>query len=164
MSEHVRGAGPAEEAPHGEGAHVEAAQPDRASYPWSMTVIAVFLVVHLTGLVVLWLWFQRQSEETVAAQVLTRDNPALLELRQREATDLTSYGVVDRAQGLYRVPIDRGIGLYLDTVHARAAAGEPMRIGSPPAATAAPPPANLPTPATSPSPGSAPAPAGAGGK
>ncbi len=135
MSEHIHPEGTG--GGHGSGPHVEA-EPDKASYPWLMTVVGVFLALHLIGLVALWLFFQRQSEETVAQQVLTKPHLPLLELREKEQVELTTYGVVDRGQGLYRVPVEQGIGLYLDAVRAKAAAGEAMRIGPPVAAAAFP--------------------------
>lgn len=128
MSEHEHGDETvAPETPHG--IHIEAAEPDRASYPWVMTVILGFLALHLVGLTVLWLYFQRQSEGTVHTQILTMPNEALVELRAREQQELASYGVTNRELGLYRVPIDRGIELYLETVRTRTAAGEAIRVG-----------------------------------
>ena len=132
---------------------VEAAEPDKASYPWLMTVIAGFLALHLVGLVVLWLYFQRQSEDTVQTQVLTVPNQALDQLRTRERVELTSYGVVNREQGLYRVPVDRGINLYLETLRAKAAAGEPIRIGAPVAPIGSVPSPAQPVPGTATTPG-----------
>lgn len=122
------------------------AMPDKPRSRWLLGILTGLLVANLLGLGAFWLFFQRQSEEVVATQVLQKPHLPLLELRQKETERLTTYGLVDAEKGLYRVPVDRGIDLYLDTVKARAAAGEPMRIGP------AVPPSGTPAPGTDPAP------------
>jgi hypothetical protein len=132
------------------------AMPDKPRSRWLLGIIGGLLVAHLVGLLAFWLFFQRQSESVVATQVLQKAHLPLLELQQRERERLTTYGVVDAEKGLYRVPVDRGIDLYLETVRARVAAGEPLRIG------AAVPPIGAPAGATDPVPVGGPGAAGTG--
>ena len=63
--------------------------------------------------------FTTGREEAVYNAVLKPGSPALRELHAHEAEFLFSYGVVDATKGVYRIPIDRAIGLMAEEAFER---------------------------------------------
>ncbi len=126
--------------------HVEA-EPDRSNARGLVFFVAALTAFHFGALVSLWVFFVREAETIVQAQNLGKTSKELSSLRKSEQTALTTYGVVDAKAGVYRVPIEKGIELYLADV--KAAGSGPVRVAAP----AAPPPApEAPAPAPAPAP------------
>jgi len=74
-------------------------------------------------------------------RLLVRPGASLAELRAAEESDLNSYGWVDRASGIARVPVDRAIQLLLQRGLPDVGAGQtPLSLmQARPAETATPP-------------------------
>jgi len=74
------------------------------------TVTTVILIV----LVMLSLdYFQVIREEMVYDMVLKPESVKLIELRERELEELTSYAVLDTVKGIYRIPIDEAMKIIV---------------------------------------------------
>ena len=73
--------------------------------------IVVFLII---AFIVLNSFFIKSKEDLVYERVLKPGNPKLIELQQKEEKILNSYGVVDSAKGVYRIPIDRAMKLVAE--------------------------------------------------
>ncbi len=54
-------------------------------------------------------FFLLSKENTYREQVLQMKSEQLLELREHEHETLSTYGVVDREKGLYRIPIQKAM-------------------------------------------------------
>jgi hypothetical protein len=80
---------------------------------WGVMSILVVVVVIIWGLD----YFTAVKEEIVRNQVLSPQSVALRELRAREAEELGSYKLLDSANGVYRVPIDRAMQLMADEAY-----------------------------------------------
>lgn len=145
--------------------HHAQAEPDRTNVALLGSLVAItaaVLVVTVWGLDV---YFTRQTEALRYEKVLSVPNPELIQLRQQEQTWLTSYAVVDREKGVYSIPVDQAMKLFVQEASARAQAGEPQRVGppvAPPGAAPAPADGAAPAPADGAAP--APAPAAQGGR
>lgn len=70
--------------------------------------IALFLVV---AFIVLNSFFIKSRESLMYEQVLKPQSEKLQALHEREAEALHSYGVVDSANNVYRIPIERAMQL-----------------------------------------------------
>jgi len=83
-------------------------------------------------------YFVREAEAIHHAQVLAKPSDALQALHLTEKEQLGTAGVVDKEKGIYRVPVNTGIGLFVREARERQAAGIPQQIVAPaPAATEA---------------------------
>ncbi|GAB4315802.1 MAG: hypothetical protein Kow0074_03570 [Candidatus Zixiibacteriota bacterium] len=80
-----------------------------------MLVVAALAIV-FTLMVVVFMneLFVFEKEQLVQEMVLSPESKALRELRAREDRELHSYGVIDTANGVYRIPIDRAMKLMAD--------------------------------------------------
>jgi hypothetical protein len=99
----------------------------RAIFGFGAALIVVAIVVHLAIWGLFRFFDSRANEQVTAVYPLAvgqqdrRPEPRLQEhpredlaaLREREEQALTTYGVVDRNGGVYRIPIDRAIELTL---------------------------------------------------
>lgn len=76
-----------------------------------MGIAAAILIVILVAVVVIFGWYGQVVQETRAD--LTNDqNYELLQETRTEANDaLSQYGVVDKEEGVYRIPIDRAMDI-----------------------------------------------------
>lgn len=79
-----------------------------------ISVVIVVLSVVLTNEL-----FIATREELVDEMILKPESAALRDLRAREAATLFSYGVVDSARGIYRIPIDRAMKLMAEEAYAQ---------------------------------------------
>lgn len=82
--------------------------------PFLLAVAAAgaLLVVALVA-VALWQWAGFAMQHELERKVLTRPDPALAALRERELTRLSTYQWVDRKAGVVRIPVDRALELTL---------------------------------------------------
>ncbi|HWR83689.1 MAG TPA: hypothetical protein VN285_10320 [Candidatus Deferrimicrobium sp.] len=76
-------------------------------------IIAVIVVI----VVLLAEYFVVVKEEQTYEAVLKPESSALRDLRAREDEMLTSYGVVDSAAGVYRIPVSRAMELLADEAY-----------------------------------------------
>lgn len=82
--------------------------------PFLLPVVAVgaLLAVGLVAIALAqWAGFAMQAE--LDRKVLTRPNPALTALRERELSHLSTYQWVDRKAGVVRIPVERALELTL---------------------------------------------------
>lgn len=101
---------------------------------WTAAVLlAAIALTHLVAYVLI-AWFHTSRAGTpfpsnavsrLPAELRQFEFPSIEEFRQREQQALETYAWVDRAQGVARVPIERGIALYVET-HG----GKPLGRGS----------------------------------
>ncbi len=77
----------------------------------TIALAAILMVV--LGAIALGQWALFAMQDEVDRKVLTRPNPELLRLRDREELHLTTYQWVDQKAGIVRIPIDRAIELTL---------------------------------------------------
>ncbi len=81
------------------------------SKPRLFMVIAVIAVVLIIAIFVLQGYFIEVQERITREQVLEPQSEALQQLHEREQEALHSYGTIDTAQGIYRIPIDQAMRL-----------------------------------------------------
>lgn len=79
------------------------------------TIVIVLLIICL---IVLEEWFIKTKEELYQEMVLEPKNQELVQLRAREDSLLTSYGIAD-STGAFRIPIDSAMGLIAAEANAR---------------------------------------------
>ena len=72
----------------------------------ALVIVIVFIVDYFTAV----------KEEIVEEMVLRPESVALRELQARETEQLTSYALLDEANGIYRIPIERAIRLIAGEV------------------------------------------------
>lgn len=72
-----------------------------------------FTVVVMAMLIWLHSWFYVVRNDVVQERVLSVKDPRLQELRDLEHEELTTYGWVDKDQGVVRIPIDRAMDLVV---------------------------------------------------
>lgn len=89
-------------------------------YEWhdvNVPVVALAALVCLVTLVVSVIaldgYFVRFREQLLR-EANDYDNPVLMELRAEEKGILTTYGVVDKEKGVYRVPIDQAMNIIAE--------------------------------------------------
>lgn len=83
--------------------------------PWKMIAIGVVSIIILTFLVLgVNEYFLEETDTMVYKTVLSQPSTPLTEMRQREQTILTSYGVADSALGTIRIPIEWAIKLTVE--------------------------------------------------
>jgi len=75
---------------------------------------AISVVVIVVSIVVLYDYFIRVKEEAIYEQVLKPESPELLELQAAERDSLSSYILLDSAQGYYQIPIERAMQLVVE--------------------------------------------------
>lgn len=112
-------------------------EPDNASGGVLGLLLATLAIVLGVTAYMLWIFFQRESELITYEQVLAKPSAPLQALRTQEAEDLSSAGVVDKEAGVYRVPLQTGIQLFMRDAEARKAQNQPQRIQAKPAPVAA---------------------------
>lgn len=66
-------------------------------------------------------WFFAQQREEMATKSLARQNPALVDNRMRQLTNLDGYRWVDQKAGVVAIPIDRAMELTVNDYAARPA-------------------------------------------
>ena len=76
----------------------------------------VVLVVVLVGMSQ---YFTKSREEIVYKEVLSKPNPALIELRAKDHHILTTYAWVDSSKGIVRIPIQRAMDLMVNEAYAK---------------------------------------------
>ena len=76
-----------------------------------LIVGVLIIVVTLIGLEQLYVLTR---EEVVKENVLSQMDPRLRELHAQETRILTTYGVIDKAKGVYRIPVDRAMELMVE--------------------------------------------------
>lgn len=74
-------------------------------------------------------------QDELDAKVLTRPNPQLTALRERETTRLSTYQWVDQKAGVVRIPVDRALELTLRDWQATEAARHAPRTADAPPTT-----------------------------
>jgi hypothetical protein len=119
---------PAHAGGHG---HAEA-EADRANVGAIGLLLAATAIVLAIASYMLWVYFQREAEAVNYTQVLSQPSSELQALRAKEAEWLGTYGVVNKEQGLYRVPVEVGAKLFLQQAAARRTAGQPQVLRAPP--------------------------------
>jgi hypothetical protein len=62
-------------------------------------------------------YFTAVTERAVEEAVLKPQSVPMRELRAREIEELTTYAVLDSAQGVYRIPIERAMELVADEAY-----------------------------------------------
>lgn len=72
-----------------------------------------FTVVVMAMLIWLHSWFYVVRNDVVQERVLSVKDPRLQELHTLENEELTTYGWVDKDQGVVRIPIDRAMDLVV---------------------------------------------------
>jgi len=84
----------------------------------SISKVVITIVISVISLAVILLllnsYFAASTEEQIFNAVLKPESAALRELRAREEETLNSYGRLDSAAGIYRIPIDRAMQLMAD--------------------------------------------------
>lgn len=75
---------------------------------------AIAIVFTLLVVVFMNEFFLFEKERIVQEMVLSPESKELRELRAREDRELHSYAVIDTANGVYRIPIDRAMRLMAD--------------------------------------------------
>lgn len=91
----------------------------------SMALLAIVLAITSY---MLWIYFEREAEAITHAVVLSKQPEALLKLRALEREELSGFGVLDRDQGVYRIPVQAGAALFVKEAQERSLRGEPQRI------------------------------------
>ncbi|HWV37958.1 MAG TPA: hypothetical protein VN033_05720 [Vulgatibacter sp.] len=107
---------------------------DRTSVGGVAVSLGVLAIVIAIIAYMLYGYFVREAEAVRHAQVLSRSNDTLQALHVEEHELLTTAGVVDEEKGIYRVPLNTGIALFVREARERQAAGIPQRIVAPAAA------------------------------
>lgn len=117
------------------------AEADRANVGVIGIILAVTVIVMSVTSYMLWAYFEREAHAINYTQVLSKPSAELDQLRAEEAKLLDTAGVVNAEAGIYRVPIQTGMELFLKEARARREAGKPQRIQATaaPAEEAAPP-------------------------
>ena len=69
------------------------------------------VIVLVVLIVLMFDFFTSSREKLVYESVLKPESITLRELRARETQELESYGVIDAAKGIYRIPIKRAMEL-----------------------------------------------------
>lgn len=134
--------------------------------------IAIWITIALTvlGLAAVFvgvtIFYDKVYEHQVEAEVLTKPNPDLADLRAKETLALSKYSYIDKEKKIVRLPIDRAMALLVEQSKTGKTfyPGKPTPFKTPEqmaAAAAAPPPAGGTAPAVD---GTQPAPAAAGAK
>jgi hypothetical protein len=84
------------------------------------------ITILLTIVVVIFMneYFMYEKERFVQEMVLAPQSRPLRELRAREDRELHSYGIIDTANAVYRIPIDRAMQLMADEAFQQRSAGE----------------------------------------
>ena len=89
--------------------------------------IAVFAGISAVGLgvmlVVLQSLYLQVSEQEIHRKVLSRPSAELADLRAAEQASLAGYKALDKAKGVYQLPIDRAMELVVREYAGRKAAG-----------------------------------------
>lgn len=104
------------------------AEADRANVGVIGIMLAVTAIVMSVTSYMLWAYFEREAHEINYTQVLSRPSAELDQLRAEEKKLLDTAGVVNAEAGIYRVPIQTGMKLFLEEAKARREAGKPQRI------------------------------------
>ncbi len=79
----------------------------------------------------LYAYFIREAEEVRHTQVLSKGSEALRALHASEQEQLGNAGIIDAENGIYRVPLDKGVELFVREARQRQAAGVAQRIVQP---------------------------------
>jgi len=80
-------------------------------------IVLIFVVIYLVDL------FVATKEKIYYEAVLKPESTALRELRAKETDMLNSYGVIDSAAGIYRIPIERAMKLTAEEAYRDRAGG-----------------------------------------
>lgn len=104
------------------------AEPDQTSARGAGIALATLAIVLAITSYLLYVYFLRETELVKYSQVLSQKNAALHDVRAYEVELLSTYGVVDAAAGIYRVPANKGTELFLREAAERQAANLPQRI------------------------------------
>ncbi|MBD3299204.1 MAG: hypothetical protein GF341_11150 [candidate division Zixibacteria bacterium] len=75
---------------------------------------AIAIVFTLLVVVFMNEFFVFEKERVIQEMVLSPESKELRELRAREDRELHSYAVIDTANGVYRIPIERAMQLMAD--------------------------------------------------
>lgn len=81
------------------------------SVPKSLVVGLLITLLIIGFAVVLNEYFISVTDEITFEQQLAPESAALRDLRASETEQLQTYGVIDTAAGVYRIPIDRAMDL-----------------------------------------------------
>lgn len=103
-------------------------EPDTARGGVLGLLLALLAIILGITSYMLWIFFQRESELLTHEKVLAKPSAALQALRTKEAEDLNGAGIVDKEAGVYRVPLQTGIQLFMREAEARKAQNQPQRI------------------------------------
>lgn len=88
-------------------------------------ILVIFLVMHSLFVVV--------REEALQEQVYGVVDPRLLEMRAHEAEQLGNYKALDKAKGVYQIPIDQAMALTVSKLSAASAQSAPAPAEAQPA-------------------------------
>ena len=110
-------------------------QADRTSVGGVAVSLGALAIVIAITAYLLYGYFVRETEAVRKAQVLTLPSAALQAVRAEEDAQLHTAGVVDKEKGIYRVPVSKGMELFVREARERQAAGVAQQI-VPPAAPA----------------------------
>ncbi len=81
-----------------------------------VSLVSVFVIV--VAIVALQNYYVATQEALTEELVLRPESSALRELRARETSELSSYGVIDQEKGVYRIPIERAMKLLAEEAYA----------------------------------------------
>lgn len=85
-----------------------------------ITVLAVTCVLLVVGFAIgLNDYFLFTKDRIYFDQVASQRSPEVVELEKEQQRLLTSFGVVDEEQGIYRIPIDRAMDLLVEEHNAQ---------------------------------------------
>jgi hypothetical protein len=85
-----------------------------------MAIAVSILVVILVAVVVLFGWYGQVAQDTRARLTNTDNYELLRETRTQQERTLSQYGVIDKEEGVYRIPIDRAMDVVATEEYERA--------------------------------------------
>ena len=80
---------------------------------WVIIFAFATVAVLVSFLVILNDFFAVEKEQIISEQVLSKDNPLLLEIRQRDQEILTGYRVIDAEKGIYGIPVKQAMQIII---------------------------------------------------
>ncbi len=88
---------------------------ERSDVNLKWVIIYGFATVALlvSFLVILNDFFAVEKEQILSEQVLSKDNPQLQQIRQREQEIITGYRVIDAEKGIYGIPVEQAMQLIV---------------------------------------------------
>ncbi len=109
---------------HHSGSHAEVGYERKDINVWK-TLIATAAVIAVIVVSVIFVdeIFVHTKERMIEQYVLKPESTQLRDLRAEEAEILTTYDVIDKNKGVYRIPISRAMKLMADEAYRQQAGG-----------------------------------------